>query len=140
MSDNFSISQLQNNNYTFKPETVNNTVSDEDKTKTATVSSEDMAKAAVSTVNTQSDSEILSEIRLNGLAATKSVQQIAQDFHISIQRAQKILDKINNNGSQATEEQSETEEYTIQPEMSNAYSYSMEDISNSETSTIEYSV
>lgn len=140
MSDNFSISQIQNNNYTFKPETVSNTVSDEDKTKTATVSSEDMAKAAVSTVNTQSDSEILSEIRLNGLAATKSVQQIAQDFHISIQRAQKILDKINNNGSQATEEQSETEEYTIQPEMSNAYSYSMEDISNSETSTIEYSV
>ena len=140
MSDNFSISQIQNNNYTFKPETVSNTVSDEDKTKTATVSSEDMAKAAVSTVNTQSDSEILSEIRLNGLAATKSVQQIAQDFHISIQRAQKILDKINNNGFQATEEQSETEEYTIQPEMSNAYSYSMEDISNSETSTIEYSV
>lgn len=140
MSDNFSISQIQNNNYTFKPETVSNTVSDEDKTKTATVSSEDIAKAAVSTVNTQSDSEILSEIRLNGLAATKSVQQIAQDFHISIQRAQKILDKINNNGSQATEEQSETEEYTIQPEMSNAYSYSMEDISNSETSTIEYSV
>lgn len=140
MSDNFSISQIQNNNYTFKPETVSNTVSDEDKTKTATVSSEDMAKAAVSTVNTQSDSEILSEIRLNGLAATKSVQQIAQDFHISIQRAQKILDKINNNGSQATEEQSETEEYTIEPEMSNAYSYSMEDISNSETSTIEYSV
>lgn len=140
MSDNFSISQIQNNNYTFKPETVSNTVSDEDKTKTATVSSEDMAKAAVSTVNTQSDSEILSEIRLNGLAATKSVQQIAQDFHISIQRAQKILDKINNNGFQATKEQSKTEEYTIQPEMSNAYSYSMEDISNSETSTIEYSV
>lgn len=113
---------------------------DKEKTEKLAVSSSDMAKAAVSTVNTQSDSEIISEIKRNGLAATKNVQQIAQDYHISVTRAQKILDKIKNNGSNKEEEETNTEEHTVEPEMSNSYSYSVESTPNLETSTVEYNV
>lgn len=145
MSEISSISQSQNSVFSTKFDTQNsnaaiNSFAKEDKTKIATVSSEDMAKAAVSTVNTQSDSEIISEIKRNGLAATKSVQQIAQDYHISVARAQSILDKIKNNGSMVKTDETQAQEHTVEPEMSNSYSYSVEDTSNSETSTVEYSV
>ena len=148
MSEISSISQSVNTDYLEKyganssstSSSAVNTDAVEEKVKTATVSSSDVAKAAASTINTQSDSEIISEIKLNGMAATKSVQQIAQDYHISVSRAQKILDKINDNGSQGTEETTTTQEHTVEPEMSNAYTYSKEEVSDTENSTMEYSV
>ncbi len=85
-----------------------------------------------STSNYQSDNEIIDLLRQEGTYATKSVQQVAREFNISAVRAQRILDKLN--------ESAYTSAYTVSSEMSNPYTYTVEDVSDSEISSIEYSV
>lgn len=84
------------------------------------------------TVQTMSNSQIVNELKMDALASTKTAQQIASDYNISIVRAQQILDELNESGEYAS--------YNVNSELSNSYSYSVEYNTGDEYSTVSYTV
>ena len=96
--------------------------------------------SSASSESFQSDDEIIELLKKEGMYATKSVQEVAREFSISIIRAQKILDKINGDDTSGQVQAVNNQEFTVNSDMTNAYSYSVHEPSNIEVSTVEYSV
>ncbi|MBR1942445.1 hypothetical protein IJ843_01765 [bacterium] len=89
------------------------------------------------TVQTMSDSQILNELRLDGSSSLMTARQVADEYNISLARAQDILDKLN--GTDAENVYS-AQTYNVSSDLTNDYSYSVEDVSSLENTTVSYVV
>jgi len=89
------------------------------------------------TIQAMSDSQILNELRLDGSSALMTARQVADEYNISLARAQDILDELN--GTDAENIYS-AQTYNVSSDLTNDYSYSVEDVSSLENATVSYVV
>ncbi len=92
---------------------------------------------------TKSEFEILNELKSNVSSKTKTAQQIAEEYGITLVKAQSILDQLNDDSSNDnlsvnTDNTAQTVEVNLA--LSQSYSYTVEDTSNMENSTMSYLV
>lgn len=95
-----------------------------------------------SSTRTKSEFEILNELKSNSYSKTKTAQQISEEYGITVVKAQAILDELNNTSSDSmsvnTDNSAQT--VTVSSELSQPYSYTVEDTSDMENTTISYQV
>ena len=90
---------------------------------------------------TKSEFEILNELKSNVSSKTKTAQQIAEEYGITLVKAQSILDQLNDDSSNDISVNTDTAQAVeVNSALSQSYSYTVEDTSNMENSTMSYLV
>lgn len=95
-----------------------------------------------SSTRTKSEFEIINELKSNSYFKTKTAQQIAEEYGITVVKAQAILDESNDDSStrMSVNTDNSTQIVNVSSELSQPYSYIIEDTSNMENSTVSYQV
>ena len=89
----------------------------------------------------KSEFEILNELKSNVSSKTKTAQQIAEEYGITLVKAQSILDQLNDDSSNDISVNTDTAQAVeVNSALSQSYSYTVEDTSNMENSTMSYLV
>ncbi len=117
-----------------------------DISSTSSISSQDMLSELQSSNNstrTKSEFEILNELKSNASSKTKTAQQIAEEYGITLVKAQSILEQLNDDSSDdnmSVNTDNTTQTVDVNSALSQPYSYTVEDVSNMENSTMSYQV
>ena len=90
----------------------------------------------------KSEFEILNELKSNVSSKTKTAQQIAEEYGITLVKAQSILDQLNDDSSNdnLSVNTDTAQAVEVNSALSQSYSYTVEDTSNMENSTMSYLV
>ena len=91
----------------------------------------------------KSEFEILNELKSNVSSKTKTAQQIAEEYGITLVKAQSILDQLNDDSSNdnlSVNIDNTAQAVEVNSALSQSYSYTVEDTSNMENSTMSYLV
>ena len=133
MSEDLLMSTSSQNDYASTAKSAlrssHSATSSDDKQKaesSASTSEENIA------IESKSDSQILTELKMNGSVSSVTAQQLSTKYDISVDRATRIIEQFKKNAEQI--------EYDVISGLSNSYSYTMNTHPDEDYTTVSYSV